>query len=149
MSVVKDSEYGTKYPHFQKKEFVCKHCKSIGKGMDANLLQLLEKLREKLNASSCNIYSGYRCSVHDKSVGGSGNGPHVNNFAVDCYFLDKNKKIGYMLQEDSLFEWRNVLNNCLLGPEINKNLTKDKKNELKEIKEESYGSKKRRTRKGS
>lgn len=44
--------------------------------------------------------------------------------------LDKNKKIGYMLQEDSLFEWRNVLNNCLLGPEINKNLTKDKKNEV-------------------
>lgn len=32
-------------------------------------------------------------------------------------------KIGYMLQGDSLFEWRNILNNCLLGLEINKNLT--------------------------
>lgn len=36
-------------------------------------------------------------------------------------------KLGYMLQQDSLFEWRNVLNNCLLGPEINKSLNKDTK----------------------
>ena len=36
--------------------------------------------------------------------------------------LKENTKIGYMLQQDSLFEWRNILNNCLLGLEINKNL---------------------------
>lgn len=36
--------------------------------------------------------------------------------------LKKNTKIGYMLQQDSLFEWRNILDNCLLGLEINKNL---------------------------
>lgn len=30
------------------------------------------------------------------------------------------KKIGYMLQHDSLFEWRSILNNCLLGLELNK-----------------------------
>lgn len=36
-------------------------------------------------------------------------------------------KLGYMLQQDSLFEWRNVLNNCLLGPEINKNLNEETK----------------------
>ena len=36
-------------------------------------------------------------------------------------------KVGYMLQQDSLFEWRNVLNNCLLGPEINKSLNNDTK----------------------
>lgn len=39
----------------------------------------------------------------------------------------KNIKTGYMLQYDSLFEWRNILNNCLLGLEINKDLTKDNK----------------------
>lgn len=39
-------------------------------------------------------------------------------------------KIGYMLQEDSLFEWRNVLNNCLLGPEINNTLNEDKKKSI-------------------
>lgn len=38
-----------------------------------------------------------------------------------------NKKIGYMLQEDSLFEWRNILNNALLGLEIDKNLTNENK----------------------
>ena len=41
--------------------------------------------------------------------------------------LKKGAKIGYMLQQDSLFEWRNILNNCLLGPEINKNLNNKSK----------------------
>ena len=36
--------------------------------------------------------------------------------------LDDNINIGYMLQNDALFEWRNILNNCLLGLETNKNL---------------------------
>ena len=39
----------------------------------------------------------------------------------------KNNKVGYMLQQDSLFEWRTVLNNCLLGLEINNNLNEDNK----------------------
>lgn len=41
--------------------------------------------------------------------------------------MDKDIKIGYMLQNDSLFEWRNIFNNCLLGLEINKNLTEENK----------------------
>ena len=45
--------------------------------------------------------------------------------------LISNKKIGYMLQNDSLFEWRTILDNCLLGLEISKNLNeKNKKNVL-------------------
>lgn len=36
------------------------------------------------------------------------------------------KKIGYMLQQDHLFEWRTIMKNTLLGPEINGTLTKDK-----------------------
>ena len=35
-----------------------------------------------------------------------------------------------MLQQDSLFEWRNILNNCLLGLEINKNLNENTKNKV-------------------
>lgn len=35
---------------------------------------------------------------------------------------NKNIKIGYMLQTDSLFPWRTVLENCLLGLEINDEL---------------------------
>ena len=41
--------------------------------------------------------------------------------------FSKNYTIGYMLQNDSLFEWRTVLDNCLLGLEINNNLTKENK----------------------
>ncbi len=39
---------------------------------------------------------------------------------------EKNK-IGYMLQQDHLFEWRTIYKNVLLGPEINNNLTEEKK----------------------
>ena len=42
--------------------------------------------------------------------------------------IKDNFKIGYMLQQDSLFEWRNILDNCLLGLEINNDLNKDNKN---------------------
>lgn len=42
----------------------------------------------------------------------------------------KDNNIGYMPQQDSLFEWRNILNNCLLGLEINKNLTEENKNKV-------------------
>ena len=38
-----------------------------------------------------------------------------------------NLKIGYMLQQDSLFPWRNILNNCLLGLEITNELTEKNK----------------------
>ena len=37
-------------------------------------------------------------------------------------------KIGYMLQNDSLFEWRTILDNCLLGLEINNTLNDENKN---------------------
>lgn len=43
---------------------------------------------------------------------------------------NKNITIGYMLQEDSLFPWRTVLENCLLGLEIKKELTKENKEKV-------------------
>lgn len=36
-------------------------------------------------------------------------------------------KFGYMLQNDALFPWLNILDNCLLGLRINKTLDKDSK----------------------
>ena len=42
----------------------------------------------------------------------------------------KKPKIGYMLQQDALFEWRNILNNCLLGLEIKNELNQDTKNNV-------------------
>ena len=38
-----------------------------------------------------------------------------------------NIKFGYMLQEDCLFPWLNILDNCLLGLKINKGITKENK----------------------
>ena len=44
-------------------------------------------------------------------------------------FTFKNKEtIGYMLQDDNLFNWRTILDNCLLGLEIKRELTKENKN---------------------
>ena len=47
--------------------------------------------------------------------------------------IENNKKIGYMLQHDSLFDWRNILNNCLLGVEINKEINEENKNYVIEL----------------
>lgn len=41
--------------------------------------------------------------------------------------LKDNIKVGYMLQQDSLFEWKTILENCLLGLEIEHRLTKESK----------------------
>jgi NitT/TauT family transport system ATP-binding protein len=38
-----------------------------------------------------------------------------------------NKSIGYMFQKDHLFEWRNILNNVLIGLEIQNKLNEDTK----------------------
>lgn len=40
----------------------------------------------------------------------------------------ENTSIGYMLQQDSLFEFRTILENCLLGLEMKKELTEENKN---------------------
>lgn len=44
-----------------------------------------------------------------------------------------NSKIGYMLQEDSLFEFRNILDNCLIGLEINKTLNEESKKYVEDL----------------
>ena len=42
-------------------------------------------------------------------------------------------KIGYMLQNDCLFPWLNILDNCLLGLKIKGNLNDDNINYVKEL----------------
>lgn len=37
----------------------------------------------------------------------------------------KDITIGYMLQDDSLFTWRSILDNCLIGLEVTNKLTKE------------------------
>lgn len=51
-----------------------------------------------------------------------------------------NIKLAYMLQKDSLFPWRTILDNCLLGLEITNNLTKENKEYVLKLLE-TYGLK--------
>lgn len=41
--------------------------------------------------------------------------------------MNSNTKIGYMLQNDCLFPWLNILDNCLLGLKIRNNITNENK----------------------
>lgn len=76
--------------HFHSTEFKC-GCGKIY--IEEKLVNRLETLFAKLNASKCIISSGYRCKKHDKAVGGSGTGQHTKGLACDCIYYDKNNKI--------------------------------------------------------
>ena len=52
--------------------------------------------------------------------------PTSGNIEVDSRTVTKPmSSVGYMLQKDNLFEWRTILKNVLLGPEIQKKKTGD------------------------
>lgn len=56
-------------------------------------------------------------------------------------FPDPNKnKIGYMLQQDSLFPWLTIFENCLIGLKIEKKLSKENVEKVKNLLE-TYGLK--------
>ncbi|MCM1229832.1 MAG: D-Ala-D-Ala carboxypeptidase family metallohydrolase [Ruminococcus flavefaciens] len=76
--------------HFNVQEFRCKCGGNHDIKLDTELAEKLEKLRDVLHCSKIIINSGHRCSAHDKAVGGSGSGQHVNGCAVDivCYSSD-------------------------------------------------------------
>lgn len=52
------------------------------------------------------------CSLEEKSQG-------------EIIYTQGKKKMGYMLQNDTLFPWLNILDNTLLGLKIEKNITKE------------------------
>lgn len=76
--------------HFNSSEFRCPHCGRIK--IDENLIEKLEHIFDKVNASKCIISSGYRCEVHDKLIGGF-LGRHFEGLASDCVFYDKNNNM--------------------------------------------------------
>ncbi len=56
----------------------------------------------------------------------------INKSSGEIIF-HKDITIGYMLQDDCLFEWRSILDNCLLGLEVNNKLTDDNINYVLEL----------------
>ena len=79
--------------HFNISEFRCKCGGNHDTILNPELPDKLEKLFKALNCSKIIINSGYRCTSHDKAVGGSGSGHHVYGNAADivCYDQFGNK----------------------------------------------------------
>ena len=111
--------------------------------MDNTILEI-KNLKKNYQTDYCEIeaISDFTFSLKDNEfvaiIGPSGSGKttilsilaNLLNKTSGEINLKENKKIGYMLQQDSLFEWRTILNNCLLGLEINKTLNNDTKNKV-------------------
>lgn len=76
--------------HFHSTEFKCQHCNQIK--IDENLVNKMEHIFSKLNASKCIISSGYRCPSYDIKIGGFA-GRHSEGLAADCVYYDKNGAI--------------------------------------------------------
>ncbi len=76
--------------HFHSTEFKCQHCGAIK--IDRELVNKLEHIFSKVNASKCIVSSGYRCAIFDRQIGGF-LGRHYEGLAVDCCYYDKNGKI--------------------------------------------------------
>lgn len=76
--------------HFHSSEFRCQHCGNIK--IEKELVEKLEKLFKKLNASKCIISSGYRCPSYDIQIGGFA-GRHSEGLAADCVYYDENGNI--------------------------------------------------------
>ena len=66
--------------HFSAAEFACRCCGQ--QGVDPELALMLDELRERCGFPIV-ISSAYRCSAHNKSVGGAPLSAHVEGYAVD------------------------------------------------------------------
>lgn len=76
--------------HFHSTEFKCEHCGAIK--IDENLVNKVEHIFSKLNASKCIVSSGYRCPTYDIRENGFA-GRHSEGLAMDCIFYDKSNRI--------------------------------------------------------
>lgn len=56
--------------------------------------------------------------------------PEVGTIFLQSPTGKLNPKMGYMLQKDHLFEWRTIWGNVTLGPEMKRNLTKERKEKI-------------------
>lgn len=79
--------------HFNVSEFRCKCGGNHDTLIDDKLVQKLEQLYKALDCSKIIVNSGYRCTTHDKKVGGNGYGQHTNGTAADIVCYDKAGKI--------------------------------------------------------
>ena len=106
--------------------------------MQENILSIrnLKKIYHDLNGETVAI-DNLNIDIKDKEiiafVGPSGCGKStllsilagLEEKSDGSILFNGRKKIGYMLQTDSLMPWRTILENALIGLEINNNKTKE------------------------
>lgn len=111
--------------------------------MNNNILEInnLRKIYHDVNGETLAI-DDICLTVNDKEfisiVGPSGCGKstllsilaNLEDKSDGTISKDDNLRIGYMLQSDSLFPWRTVLDNCLIGLEVNNELNEENKNKV-------------------
>ena len=79
--------------HFNVQEFKCKCGENHDILIENDLIDKLELLFDKLDCSKIIVNSGYRCSTHDKNVGGNGIGQHTKGTAADIVCYNQNGEI--------------------------------------------------------
>lgn len=79
--------------HFNVQEFKCKCGENHDILIENDLIDKLEMLFDKLDCSKIIVNSGYRCSTHDKNVGGNGIGQHTKGTAADIVCYNQNGEI--------------------------------------------------------
>lgn len=83
--------------NFNISEFKCKCGRKHNILNSTEEVNMLQKITDLVGADYVTISSGYRCAAHDRSVGGSGSGPHTGGFAADCRFVKNGKAISTKL----------------------------------------------------
>lgn len=56
-----------------------------------------------------------------------------NKSSGEILFSKEDLKMGYMLQNDTLFPWLNILDNCLLGLKVQRKVTKENISRVKDL----------------
>lgn len=68
-------------PHFSRREFRCRHCEALH-GPAMQLVDTLERIRA-LTGRPLIVVSGYRCTTHNRAVGGATTSQHLVGTAAD------------------------------------------------------------------
>lgn len=67
--------------NFDRREFVCHHCRLLPR-IDQELIEVLQRMRTR-KGRPLRIVSGYRCEQHNRAVGGSRGSQHLVGRAAD------------------------------------------------------------------